>query len=504
MLIILLNAGFAFVQEVQAERAVEALAAYLPQRAKAVRDGVRVRGRRRATGARRRRRDRGRRPGLPPTPGCMDGAIEVDLSALTGESVPALPVGGLPGCRRAAVAGPRPGLQRHDLHRGRGARRWCSPPGCTPNWAVSPPCRSGSSSEPSPLERQVRRVAWLIAAGRGARWRWPSSRSAVCGAGLSLKTPSVIFAVGLLVGNVPEGLLPVITLALALGVRGLAAPRRRGQAAERGGDPRLHRRDLHRQDRHPHREPHAVEHRVDDRGGDRLWTPPSETVPGACRSCGRRCAAGRWRPAPPPSLDAESGDERRPHRTGAARSWPPMLGAARRRPTATGAAVASSTSTATQADVDHRRARSTAAWVHTKGAPEAVMPRCTTSLTEDGRPCPLTTAGRARRHGAGRCLRAPTGCACSPSARAHACRPEQRLPEDRADAETRADLLGLVAMLDPPRPEVAAAVADCRTAGIRIIVITGDHALTAAAIARQRRHQPASTRGHHRRANSTG
>ncbi|MGW3494796.1 cation-transporting P-type ATPase [Streptomyces sp. NPDC001020] len=41
-LIILLNAAFAFVQEVQAERAVEALARYLPPRAKAVRDGVQV------------------------------------------------------------------------------------------------------------------------------------------------------------------------------------------------------------------------------------------------------------------------------------------------------------------------------------------------------------------------------------------------------------------------------------------------------------------------------
>jgi P-type E1-E2 ATPase len=43
---------------------------------------------------------------------------------------------------------------------------------------------------------------------------------AMLGAGLSLQD-AVVFAVGLLVGNVPEGLLPVITLALAMGVRGL-------------------------------------------------------------------------------------------------------------------------------------------------------------------------------------------------------------------------------------------------------------------------------------------
>jgi magnesium-transporting ATPase (P-type) len=46
-------------------------------------------------------------------------------------------------------------------------------------------------------------------------------------------------------------------------------------------------------------------------------------------------------------------------------------------------------------------------------------------------------------------------------------------------------LLGLVALFDPPRPEVAAAVADCHRARIRIIVVTGDYGLTAAEIARR-------------------
>jgi magnesium-transporting ATPase (P-type) len=43
----------------------------------------------------------------------------------------------------------------------------------------------------------------------------------------------------------------------------------------------------------------------------------------------------------------------------------------------------------------------------------------------------------------------------------------------------------MVAMYDPPRPEVAAAVSECRAAGIRIIVVTGDHGLTASEIARR-------------------
>ena len=46
-------------------------------------------------------------------------------------------------------------------------------------------------------------------------------------------------------------------------------------------------------------------------------------------------------------------------------------------------------------------------------------------------------------------------------------------------------LSGLVGLEDPPRPEVPDAVARCATAGIRVIMVTGDHPHTALAIARQ-------------------
>jgi Ca2+-transporting ATPase len=57
--------------------------------------------------------------------------------------------------------------------------------------------------------------------------------------------------------------------------------------------------------------------------------------------------------------------------------------------------------------------------------------------------------------------------------------------QDMASMESGLTLLGLEAMQDPPRPEVAAAVVECHTAGIRIIMITGDYGLTAEAIARK-------------------
>jgi magnesium-transporting ATPase (P-type) len=53
------------------------------------------------------------------------------------------------------------------------------------------------------------------------------------------------------------------------------------------------------------------------------------------------------------------------------------------------------------------------------------------------------------------------------------------------DIHERFTLLGLASMIDPPRPEAIKAVAECQAAGIRVKMITGDHAITAAAIGRQ-------------------
>jgi high-affinity K+ transport system ATPase subunit B len=63
--------------------------------------------------------------------------------------------------------------------------------------------------------------------------------------------------------------------------------------------------------------------------------------------------------------------------------------------------------------------------------------------------------------------------------------PGEAVPETREAAERELCFVGLVALLDPPRADVAEAVSRCYTAGIRIVVVTGDHGLTAAEVARR-------------------
>ena len=64
-------------------------------------------------------------------------------------------------------------------------------------------------------------------------------------------------------------------------------------------------------------------------------------------------------------------------------------------------------------------------------------------------------------------------------------RPETGKGIDAGTLEGGLSFLGIVGLIDPPRPEAIAAVAECRAAGIRVKMITGDHAGTAAAIAEQ-------------------
>ncbi|MBP3981596.1 cation-translocating P-type ATPase [Acidovorax sp. JG5] len=113
---------------------------------------------------------------------------------------------------------------------------------------------------------------------------------------------------------------------------------------------------------------------------------------------------------------------------------------------------------------------------YTKGAPESVLPRCTAQWTPEGGQ-PLDTAA----------VLATANQLAAQGLRvlALARRDHARLPDTNAldDVESQLELLGLIALIDPPRPEAQAAVRDCISAGITPVMITGDHPATARAIA---------------------
>ncbi len=479
ILIIVLNAAFSFAQELQAERAVEALAEYLPQRAKVERDGVVIEidatqvvpgdvmvieeGNRIAADVR-----------------LLNGAIEVDMSALTGESVPVL--------RSAAMVDVNvPLLSAHELI--------FSGTNCTGGEARGVAFATGMGTEigriaalservkpePSPLERQVRRVAWLIAAV-SLMLALSFIPVATLATHLTLIN-SMVFAAGLLAGMVPEGLLPVITLALAVAVRELAG---RGALVKRLS---------------------AVETLGST---DVICTDKTGTL-----TENRMTAVAVWTTAGQLELEAQDPDAQGDE----GGQFPPPLQSLGRvavdcnnaRLDDDAGPVGDPTEVAVLAaarslgaDIDSAKREARRRWqfhfnpelklmttidapadlapvVHTKGAPEVVLSRCTHVLDCDGTPVVLDEQQR-------RAVDAQVNAFAAQGLRVLAFAQRQLPasvgpPHRRDDAERDLCLVGLIAMLDPPRPGVAESVAACRAAGIRIIVITGDHPLTAAAIA---------------------
>ncbi len=112
---------------------------------------------------------------------------------------------------------------------------------------------------------------------------------------------------------------------------------------------------------------------------------------------------------------------------------------------------------------------------YTKGAPEVILEACTQVVSPDGA-VPLDAAGRRQilaiaQQMAGQALRVL----------AVAYKPGVTLQ----DAEEGMTFLGLIGMIDPSRPEAKEAVEECKQAGIEVVMITGDHAITAQAIARE-------------------
>ncbi len=117
----------------------------------------------------------------------------------------------------------------------------------------------------------------------------------------------------------------------------------------------------------------------------------------------------------------------------------------------------------------------------TKGAPDVVLDRCV-SYIKDGEILPMTDEYRAEILGANKAMadRALRVLACAE--RVWDILPESTEPEA---LECELCFTGLTGMIDPVRPEVKDAIEECSRAGIRAIMITGDHIDTATAIAKE-------------------
>ena len=118
---------------------------------------------------------------------------------------------------------------------------------------------------------------------------------------------------------------------------------------------------------------------------------------------------------------------------------------------------------------------------YTKGAPDEVLKVCTTYL-KDGQPAPMTDAVRKEILSANKGMADKALRVLAAAMKQHPSAPASTEP---GVLETDLCFIGLVGMIDPVRPEVKDAIEHCRTAGIRPIMITGDHIDTASAIARE-------------------
>ena len=118
---------------------------------------------------------------------------------------------------------------------------------------------------------------------------------------------------------------------------------------------------------------------------------------------------------------------------------------------------------------------------YTKGAPDEVLRRCT-SYTESGQILPLTEEKRTAILAENKAMADKALRVLAAAERLYDALPDRQEPED---LEQDLCFIGLAGMIDPIRPEVKAAVAECRAAGIRPVMITGDHKDTAVAIGKE-------------------
>jgi calcium-translocating P-type ATPase len=460
--VILVNGLFSFWQEYRAEEAFRALQLLLPQQVMALRDG-------RASSIPAETLVPGDvifiEPGDAISADCrviQAFALRVNVSTVTGESHPvardAQPEreNGLLRSRNALLAGTT-------VVSG-SARALVLATGMRTEFGKIARLAQATGEAPSPLQRELSWLSRVIAALA------VSAGIVVFAIGETLGAPrwaNFVFAIGVIVANVPEGLLPTLTLALAMASRRMARRNvlvRRLASVETLGAATVICTD---------KTGTLTENRMAVRT---IFTPGGVLEPTALTAepqsglmhfleCARRChdlkdtgrPEGRWLGDPMEIALVEAAAPHVPEEAAKVDEIP--------------------------FDSDRKRLvtvhRTGQGFVlYAKGALEKVLPACGWISDASG-PLPLTSE-HAQAFNDAQLAMAGKGLRVLAFAHRH-------LP-DRYDAgrlEEELVLDALVGLEDPPRAEVPAAIERCRSAGIRVVMVTGDHPQTAAAIGRE-------------------
>ncbi|MCX7596645.1 MAG: HAD-IC family P-type ATPase [Fischerella sp.] len=123
--------------------------------------------------------------------------------------------------------------------------------------------------------------------------------------------------------------------------------------------------------------------------------------------------------------------------------------------------------------------------IYVKGSAEAILKRCTLLLNTNGQPHPIDCVDTFRQTTIEREVNIMARQGLRVLALAKKSVSNQQMTVDHGDIDTGLIFLGLQGMIDPPRESATKAVQACQEAGIQVKMITGDHALTAQAIARR-------------------
>ena len=307
----------------------------------------------------------------------------------------------------------------------------------------------------SPLQREIARLSHLVAlfaSGLGVTFFF---------IGQAIGLPfwsNLLFAIGIIVANVPEGLLPTVTLSLAMATQRMArrnALVRHLPAVETLGSTTVICSD---------KTGTLTQNRMTVKRifADGDFRDPFAQLPEMLLRVAGSCHTLRFtdgKPLGDPMESALWDVAARGKQAEARRVWSPEIAF----------------------DAERRRmsvivGEGTARALYAKGAPEVMLPLCSTILL-GGQAVPLDTAMHAallaaQEDMAGQGLRVLI-LAWKP------------LPGNEHAEEQNLILCGLVGLEDPPRAEVPAAIARCHSAGVKVIMVTGDHPHTALAIARE-------------------